>query len=138
MSKCRHGLEEGYFIPSIGSSKGVWQGSVICSKPTNSENIFICDETRCGDCIFFEPNEGVRRQTSIKRNPIESRLRHEVFKRDQFRCKECGRGNKEVVLHVDHIIPVSQGGTDELDNLQTLCSACNFAKSNRCFIGGSN
>jgi hypothetical protein len=66
-----------------------------------------------------------------KRDPIESRLRHEVFKRDRYKCKECGKPKIETTLHCDHIIPVSQGGTDELDNLQTLCQACNLAKSNR-------
>jgi hypothetical protein len=71
-----------------------------------------------------------------KRNPIESRLRHEVFKRDNYKCVECGNTNKEATLHCDHIISVAQGGSDELDNLQTLCQACNLAKSNRCWEGG--
>ena len=34
-----------------------------------------------------------------------------------------------VTLHIDHIIPVSKGGTDELSNLQTLCADCNLNKS---------
>ena len=54
-----------------------------------------------------------------KRDPIESRLRHEVFKRDSYKCLECGKTNKKTTLHVDHIVPVAQNGTDELDNLQT-------------------
>ncbi len=73
-----------------------------------------------------------------KRDPIESRLRHEVFKRDKYMCKECGKTNKETTLHCDHILPVAQGGSDELDNLQTLCQACNLAKTNRKWIGGKN
>lgn len=68
-----------------------------------------------------------------KRNPIDSRLRHEVFKRDGYKCKECGATKEEKTLHCDHIIPVSQGGTDEMDNLQTLCSDCNLAKSDKIF-----
>lgn len=68
-----------------------------------------------------------------KRNPIESRLRHEVFKRDGYKCKECGKGKEQSVLHADHIVPVSQGGSDELSNLQTLCAECNLAKSNKAF-----
>lgn len=71
-----------------------------------------------------------------KRDPIESRLRHEVFKRDNYRCLECGKGKEDTTLHVDHIRPVSQNGTDELDNLQTLCQACNLAKSNRKWVAG--
>ncbi len=68
-----------------------------------------------------------------KRSPIDSRLRHECFKRDGYKCKECGNTNKESILHADHILPVSQGGSDELENLQTLCEECNLAKSNKCW-----
>lgn len=71
-----------------------------------------------------------------KRNPLDSRLRHECFKRDNYTCKECGANKSQKMLHCDHIIPVSQGGTDELSNLQTLCDDCNFAKYNRCFKAG--
>lgn len=79
------------------------------------------------------------KQKQIKKNPrdpISNSLRHEVFKRDNYKCKECGRTNKESVLHVDHIIPVSQNGTDELSNLQTLCSECNLNKRDRAWNGG--
>ena len=71
-----------------------------------------------------------------KRTPIDSRLRHECFKRDNYTCKECGATNKEKTLHADHILPVSQGGNDELDNLQTLCDHCNLAKSNKKWKNG--
>lgn len=71
-----------------------------------------------------------------KRNAFTRSIRHEVFKRDNYRCKECGATNKETTLHIDHIVPVSKGGTDELDNLQTLCESCNLAKSNRNWKGG--
>lgn len=73
-----------------------------------------------------------------KRSPIPESLRHEVFKRDGYRCVECGATNRETTLHVDHIIPKSEGGTDELDNLQTLCEKCNLAKKNRKWKGGDN
>lgn len=65
------------------------------------------------------------------RNPIPRSLRHEVFKRDKYKCKECGATKEETSLEIDHILPVSRGGTDELDNLQTLCKECNRAKEHR-------
>lgn len=74
---------------------------------------------------------------SQKRNPIDHKLRHEVFKRDNYKCKECGATNQETQLHVDHIISVMQGGSDELNNLQTLCSTCNLAKSGKSYVGGN-
>jgi len=73
-----------------------------------------------------------------KRNPLDSKLRHEVFKRDGYKCLECGATNKEKTLHCDHIIPVAQNGTDEMDNLQTLCDDCNLAKSDKCWKGNLN
>jgi len=69
------------------------------------------------------------------RGPISKSLRHEVFKRDNYKCVECGATKETAILHVDHIIPKSEGGTDELDNLQTLCEKCNIAKSNRKWKG---
>ncbi len=74
-----------------------------------------------------------KNNTKPKRKPIDSRLRHECFKRDNYRCLECGATNYESQLHADHIIPVSQGGTDELDNLQTLCDRCNISKKDKCW-----
>jgi 5-methylcytosine-specific restriction endonuclease McrA len=61
-------------------------------------------------------------------------LRLDVFERDGFRCQECGyqaHDSKDRKLHVDHIVPVSMGGTNEMDNLQTLCDKCNGMKSDR-------
>lgn len=70
-------------------------------------------------------------RTKRKRTHIPRGLRKEVFKRDNYTCKECGAKKSEgATLHIDHIIPISKGGTDELDNLQTLCSDCNLNKSN--------
>lgn len=72
------------------------------------------------------------------RKTLTKSIRHEVFKRDNYRCVECGATNKDTVLHVDHIIPFSKGGSDELDNLQTLCESCNISKSDRYWKGGDD
>lgn len=53
-----------------------------------------------------------------------------VFARDGYRCCHCGSRDLED-LTIDHIFPVSRGGGDEPDNLQTLCQPCNSTKSNR-------
>jgi 5-methylcytosine-specific restriction endonuclease McrA len=51
---------------------------------------------------------------------------------DALRCRMCGRKAPEVVLHIDHIRPVSRGGLTEERNLMTLCRDCNIGKSNLC------
>ena len=65
------------------------------------------------------------------RNPINPKLRYEVLKRDRFKCRYCGAKGKYVKLEVDHIIPVSRGGTDDIDNLRTSCFKCNRGKGDR-------
>lgn len=64
-----------------------------------------------------------------KRAKTPLSIRWVVFQRDNFTCQYCGRSAPDVVLHVDHVIPVSRGGGDDLDNLRTACSACNIGKS---------
>jgi len=55
-----------------------------------------------------------------------------VLARDNWTCRSCGRTPKDgVSLEVDHITPRSRGGTNVMDNLQTLCKKCNIGKSNR-------
>ena len=58
-------------------------------------------------------------------------MRHEVLKRDNYKCVECGASKEDMPLRFIHIIPIAQGGTDEMSNLQTLCKTCNLAKSSK-------
>lgn len=58
------------------------------------------------------------------------KLRFEVLNRDNFTCRYCGRKAPEVILHIDHITPKSEGGTNALENLATACEECNLGKSN--------
>ncbi len=58
-------------------------------------------------------------------------LRFRVLQRDNFTCRSCGRSPATVlglVLHIDHIVPWSEGGETLIENLQTLCEACNLGK----------
>lgn len=61
---------------------------------------------------------------------VSTRTRFEIFKRDEFTCAYCGQTPPAVILHVDHIVPVSKGGDASLLNLITACSKCNMGKSN--------
>lgn len=64
-----------------------------------------------------------------KRKPLTKKARFEVFKRDGFVCQYCGNHPPSVILEVDHIEPVSKGGTNLIDNLVTACFDCNRGKA---------
>ena len=66
-----------------------------------------------------------------ERKPISSSLRVKILHRDNFTCQYCGRKAPDVILHIDHKLPVSKGGTNDEDNLWVLCEECNLGKSNR-------
>lgn len=63
-----------------------------------------------------------------KRKTLSKKIRFEVFKRDKFTCQYCGRMAPDVVLEVDHIKPVAEGGNDGILNLITSCRDCNRGK----------
>lgn len=67
----------------------------------------------------------------MARRAISKKVRFEVFKRDSFTCKYCGAKAPEAVLEIDHIEPVSKGGTNDILNLVTACKPCNSGKSDR-------
>ena len=63
-----------------------------------------------------------------KRKAISNKTRVEIFKRDKFTCQYCGRSAPEVILEIDHIKPVAEGGTNDVINLITSCRDCNRGK----------
>lgn len=66
-----------------------------------------------------------------KRKTISKKLRFEVFKRDSFKCQYCGSTSPDVILEVDHIIPIKEGGDNDITNLITACNKCNRGKGAR-------
>lgn len=67
----------------------------------------------------------------MKRKGLSKSTRFEVFKRDKFTCKYCGAKAPDVILEVDHIVPVAKGGKNNMLNLVTACKACNGGKSDK-------
>lgn len=53
-------------------------------------------------------------------------LRRQVIQRDDGYCQQCGAAGSN---QVDHIVPLAEGGTDALENLQLLCDPCHRKKS---------
>lgn len=93
---------------------------------------------------YINAEENISSEEAIKKLNIEPstkhktprtinwRLRFIVMRRDNFKCKNCGRSpatDPSIILHVDHIKAWANGGETILENLQTLCSKCNIGKS---------
>lgn len=89
---------------------------------TNTLNEFI---------VYLSNIVKFKKSIAGQRALMTSRLRHYILERDNYTCKLCGNSTKfepNLLLEIDHIIPVSKGGLTELNNLQTLCWRCNRAK----------
>jgi hypothetical protein len=65
------------------------------------------------------------------RKSISKKTRFEIFKRDGFSCQYCGATPPGVLLHLDHIVALANGGADDSDNLVTSCEPCNLGKGAR-------
>jgi len=65
-------------------------------------------------------------EVRYERESIPTRIKDQVWRRDQGRCVECGSNEK---LEFDHIIPISKGGANSYRNIQLLCEPCNRRKS---------
>ena len=78
-------------------------------------------------------SDSIKRRKSIagQRRLMTPKLRQYIINRDDYTCRYCGNSSYEepnLLLEVDHIIPLARGGITEISNLQTLCWKCNRQK----------
>ena len=69
-----------------------------------------------------------------QRTLMTKKLREFIKNRDNYTCCNCGNSTHtepNLLLEIDHIIPISKGGYTVEDNLQTLCWKCNRAKGDK-------
>ncbi len=92
---------------------------------------YICDE--CAKHLSLDvrviPDEPKRNKT--EREKLTPSLRWQILDKYACTCQGCGRKPPEVKVHVDHKIPIAQGGKTEVDNLHVLCEKCNLGKSDK-------
>ena len=75
--------------------------------------------------------ETLWKNRSAKRRSVPGSVRYEVIKRAKSRCEACGIPMSERALDVDHVVPKTWGGKDDISNYQALCYVCNINKSNK-------
>lgn len=103
-------------------------------KVTKSYDVHITPETILK--IESAISERINKKGHMKaqRSAMTPELRAAILQRDNYTCCRCGNSlakEPNLLLEVDHIIPVSKGGKTEWNNLQTLCWRCNRAKSDK-------
>jgi ATP adenylyltransferase len=80
------------------------------------------------DAFRQQRGEEVFAHCSRHRTPISGSIKYRVLTRARGRCECCGAHQHQRALEVDHIVPRSHGGSDDLSNLQALCFRCNAGK----------
>lgn len=72
-----------------------------------------------------------KKSAAGQRALMTSKLREKIKQRDNYTCQKCGlstNDEKNLLLEIDHIVPISKGGMSTEENLQTLCWKCNRTK----------
>jgi 5-methylcytosine-specific restriction endonuclease McrA len=78
---------------------------------------------------YVEPDYPCIIRTTLRRSGLKLSVRWSILSRDNRRCVVCGSSAEQgATLEVDHIISVADGGTDQPENLRTLCFDCNRGK----------
>ena len=75
-----------------------------------------------------------RKSIAGQRALMTSKLREKIKERDNYTCCNCNlsiEDEQNLLLEIDHIIPVSKGGLTTKNNLQTLCWRCNRTKGSK-------
>jgi len=96
-------------------------------------------------CAEEEMDHEIRSASMVIRAPAVIRLlkyvripykvvrfsRKNVLLRDRHKCQYCGKEFAPSFLTLDHVVPISQGGKTQWDNVVTACKTCNTRKGNR-------
>lgn len=67
----------------------------------------------------------------MKRKPTTKKERNYLRKKQSKHCNSCPRFLDVHEFHVDHMIPLFEGGSDTLDNKQAICITCHLKKTRR-------
>ncbi len=65
------------------------------------------------------------------RSALSPGMRWRILEAYNFTCQGCGRSAPNVELHVDHKVPIANGGTYDMENLHVLCAKCNMGKGSK-------
>ena len=131
------------YVTLVGTSRGVncvviqsdcvpWQLRVIGSYSSDTAGAWcvVAADSECDALAAIEVRSQV--EGLFPRGAVSKSTRYKILVRDGFKCRYCGSSPLDGArLHVDHIVPVSRGGSNDEGNLCAACSDCNHGKGNR-------
>ena len=120
----RNGIVEP--IKSGRATRGYRLNSEAPTEAQRASLIAKCDKS-ISDCLD-KRGERIWQHRASESGYVSGSTRYNVLKRAKYRCELCGAHETQVALHVDHIMPRSKGGPDDLSNFQALCQTCNTNK----------
>ena len=117
-----------FLLKTFGVLYGLQQGEEILAElrleeERQRDSASISNRELVNEMMLARPPAPV--ESAGGREPIPAHVRREVWRRDQGKCVKCGSRER---LEFDHIIPVSQGGSNTARNIELLCEKCNRAK----------
>lgn len=106
----------------------------ISKKGHSSSSVkFVLNSSNTTQLLQYAKSQyNAKSSASSERAKLTPELRQQILARDYHTCCNCGLNTQDepnLLLEVDHIVPISRGGKTVLSNLQTLCWKCNRAKS---------
>lgn len=133
--------DEGSWLRQFDAPQPIPAGAFEIEQPSPTVRHWLfrnqAFETKSGPLFVYDVNHGLFRDASylrreepaardqVRRTAIASEVRREVWRRDQGQCVQCGGRER---LEFDHIIPVSEGGSNTARNIELLCEQCNRQK----------
>lgn len=126
-----------FFVKSNGSSRTANLCEAMSFKSVDNavkwmyehDAAKILDDVPCvinSNFIKVYSINGAARRTKIKKD-----LREQIYEASDKKCAICGKPLELSEITIDHIVPLSRGGSNEIDNYRILCYSCNQFKGDR-------
>lgn len=93
--------------------------------PNKTSGYYVYDTYTRRTCYIAR---SVPNKKKIRRKHWHEKDKRLIYDNAQGRCALCGRMIEFREMSLDHIVPLSQGGKDVMDNLQCTCCSCNQFK----------
>lgn len=115
-------LDSEEFCNSINKQFTIFQNKII----------FLNNVIKNQNILIEELKNNFIKDKKINIRNIDTKTKYYIFERDNYTCQMCGAKGERIggnaILHIDHIIPINVGGSNQISNLQVLCNRCNYKK----------